>query len=132
MMAFLSNRRTLQVTIALLALVPIGAGLTGIIGGPALIGSHDVPVDLDSHFRYLSGLLLGIGLMYWTTIPHIERAGGLFPALSALVVLGGLARLFSVLAVGWPNLPHILALPLELAVVPLLALWQNRLSAPKM
>lgn len=84
--------------------------------------------DLESHFRYLSGLLLGIGLAFAASIPTIERRSELFLVLSAIVVVGALARLSALLIYGMPTTPHLLALGMELAVVPLLFAWQRRVA----
>ena len=66
-------KRALQITVAVASLVPISAGAAGMLLGPRLVGAAIVgPPDLDSHFRYLSGLLLAIGLGYASTIPRIE------------------------------------------------------------
>ena len=87
------------------------------------------PADLDSHYRYLSGLLLGIGLVFWSLIPTIERRRTIFTALAAVVVVGGLARLFGVLA-GEGSLDDRmpLALVMELVVTPALWVWQGRVA----
>ena len=46
-----------------------------------------------THAAYLSGLLLGIGLGFWSLIPRIETEGRIFTLLTGIVMLGGLARL---------------------------------------
>jgi hypothetical protein len=121
------ERRYLQRTVALLAVVPIAAGLFGVLFGPALTGDR-VSVSADSHFRYLSGLLLGIGLVFWSTIPAIEEKTGQFRLLTLLVVVGGLARLIGLLLTGIPSLYMLMSLALELVVTPVLALWQTRVA----
>ena len=45
-----------------------------------------------------------------------------------IVIVGGLARLGSLLAVGAPGIEHQLALGMELGVVPLLMVWQARIE----
>lgn len=124
------SRRLLQVTVLALSLVPIGAGAAGVLLGPALVGGEPAAggVDLDSHFRYLSGLLLAIGLLFIACVPHIERRIGWFRLGTAIVVCGGLGRLLSLLQEGVPSVPHLVGLGLELLVVPLLALWQTAVS----
>jgi hypothetical protein len=113
------------VTVLALSMVPIGAGAAGVLLGPALVGGGAAGgIDLDSHFRYLSGLLLAIGLLFAASVPRIERHGTWFRLGAAIVVCGGLARLLSLLQSGTPSLPHLVALVLELVAVPLLALWQ--------
>jgi hypothetical protein len=85
-------------------------------------------VSLDSHYRYLSGLLLGIGLGFWTAIPNIEHEGHHFRLLAAIVVVGGLGRLWSLHAVGVPDGSMLFGLIMELAVTPLLAVWQYQVA----
>ena len=120
------ERRALQVAVAIAGIVPVAAGLAGVILGPALAGGGG-PVPLDSHFRYLSGLLLGIGLVFWLQIPRIERSP-LFRWLAIIVFIGGLSRLYSLLSVGWPDAPMRFGLAMELGVTPLLALWRERVA----
>jgi hypothetical protein len=121
------ERRYLQRTVAVLGLVPVSAGLFGVLFGPALTGDQ-VSVSADSHFRYLSGLLLGIGLLFWSTTPAIEEKPGRFRLLALLVVIGGLARLIGLLLTGIPSLYMLASLALELVVTPILALWQTRVA----
>jgi hypothetical protein len=85
-------------------------------------------ITLDSHYRYLSGLLLGVGLGFWRTIPDIEREGRHFRLLAAIVVAGGLGRLWSLHAVGVPDGSMLFGLLMELAVTPLLAFWQYQVA----
>lgn len=86
------------------------------------------PADLDSHFRYVSGIFLGVAIAFLSCIPHIERKGGRFRLLTALVFIGGLARLLSLLLTGAPSWPHLAGLGLELVVTPAMALWQRRVA----
>ena len=87
-----------------------------------------VATDLDSHFRYLSGLLFGIGLVFLASIPAIERKGPIFRTLGAVIFAGGLARLLSLAEAGPPGAGHLFGLVMELGVVPLLVLWQARVA----
>lgn len=84
--------------------------------------------DLDSHFRYLSGLLFGIGLAFLWCAVRIEARGTPFRALGFVVVIGGLARLLSLAQVGTPGPGHVFGLVMELGTVPLLMLWQARVA----
>ncbi|MGO8955174.1 MAG: DUF4345 domain-containing protein [Rhodomicrobium sp.] len=121
-------KRALQIAVAIGGIVPVSAGLAGIILGPTFAAVNAPETDLDSHFRYLSGLLLGIGLVFWGTIPGIERNGLIFQLLTAIVFTGGLARLYGVFIHGLPGYQMIFGLVMELAVTPLLCLWQARLA----
>lgn len=125
-----SERRLLKLAVALACLVPIGAGAVGVVLGPTAI-ENDIPADhskLDSHFRYLSGLLFGIGMAFAACIPTIERRSELFGALTAMVTIGGLSRLWALVVYDLPAMPHAFALVMEIAVVPMLFIWQKRVA----
>jgi len=106
--------------------VPVGAGILGALN-PGLLDLAGRPQTV-THIAYLSGLLLGIGLAAWSTIPAIETKTGRLTLLTFLVVIGGLARLVTAARLGvwtpWVTGP----LVMELGVTPALWLWQRRLS----
>ena len=123
------ERRLLQMVVAIACLVPLTVGGWSILHGPHFLGrAAAIPTDLDSHFRYLSGIFFGVGLAFASCVPGIERKGARFQLLGALIVSGGLARLVSLIAVGMPSAGHIAGLAMELGVVPLLMLWQWRVA----
>ncbi len=122
------ERRLLQVVIALACLVPLSAGSMGILRGAAYIRGAVVTPDLDSHFRYLSGIFLMMGVAFVSTIPAIEQKGPRFRLLGGMVILGGLSRALSWAMVGAPSGGHRFGLAMELGVVPLLMLWQARVA----
>jgi Domain of unknown function (DUF4345) len=123
------ERHLLRAAVTTCSLVPIGAGFAGVLLGPTMVASAiGTPTDLDSHFRYLSGLLLGIGLGFVSTIPRIEERGNRFRLLTAIVVAGGIGRLISILANGPGSLAMRAALAMELLVTPGLACWQWRVA----
>jgi hypothetical protein len=98
--------------------------------GAAFLGGHPAAnLTLDSHLRYLSGLLLAIGFGFWSTIPRIEQQAARFRLLTAIVVLGGLGRLYGIAAEGLPPGPMLFGLAMELGVTPLLCWWQGRVAA---
>jgi hypothetical protein len=125
--SFTAERRALQLAVLVAGLVPVSAGLAGVTLGAGFVGDI-ADVSLDSHFRYLSGLLLGLGLAFWAMMPRIERHVRAVRMLTFLVVLGGFARLAAVIAVGVPDPPMLLALAMELLVTPALCLWQARIA----
>ena len=124
------ERRLLQAATLLACLVPLSMGVTSVLNSAAVLKgvSHPLPIDLDSHFRYLSGLLLGIGLVFLTAIPRIEEKGAIFRILGAVIFVGGLSRLLSLAQNGVPGPGHQFGLAMELVVVPLLVLWQARVA----
>jgi hypothetical protein len=126
-----TERRLLQAAIALGCLSPFYFGLSGILEGPAMLAGVEpgqAAPDLLSHYRYLSGLFLGIGVALLSCIPRIEARAGRFRWACAAIVIGGLARAFGLLSGDAPSAGHQLALAAELGVVPVLALWQARVA----
>ena len=118
-----SERRLLQLVIAVAGLVPVIAGLWGATGA-----LHASGPGADSQRRYLSGLLLGIGLWFWACVPTIERRRAEVRMLAAVVAAGGLARLFGLIATGDASAGVVLPIVMELGVTPLVALWRERVE----
>lgn len=124
-----AERRVLQCIVAIACLVPLSTGGISIVRGPGWLGhAASVPTDLDSQFRYVSGIFFALGLAFTSCVPGIERKGARFRLLGWMVVAGGLARALSWAVVGAPSVGHRLGLVMELGVVPLLMLWQVRVA----
>lgn len=122
------ERTLLQIAVALAGLVPVGAGLGGVIYGPQFL---ELPNSASSwsHVHYLAGLLFAIGLIFWASIPRIEQYRQRFALLALIVFIGGLARLLGVVALGdAPGKGMIFALAMELIVTPALWAWQRRIA----
>ena len=122
-----TEKRLLQVVIALACIVPVTAGLSGVLKGAHLL-HESAGIDLDSHFRYLCGLLFGIGLGFLSAIPDIENHAARFRLLTVIVVMGGIGRLLGLFLTGMPSPVMQAALVMELVVTPLLCLWQHRVA----
>ncbi|HLL58959.1 MAG TPA: DUF4345 domain-containing protein [Allosphingosinicella sp.] len=125
-----TERRLLQVSVALACMVPLSMGFLSVLrSAPILRGvTPPLPIDLDSHYRYLSGLLLGIGLTFLASIPRIETRTTVFRTLGFVILIGGLARLLSLVQEGVPGRGHQFGLVMELVVVPLIVVWQARVA----
>jgi hypothetical protein len=122
----MNNRRLLQIAMAAAGLVPIVAGGLGALwperlhlGGP----SHAL-----THASYLSGLLLGLGLGFWSLIPTIERQNRAISLLAGMVVLGGLARAVTAARLGAWDYHVVVPLVMELGVTPALWAWQRQVA----
>lgn len=122
------EKRALQLAVAVGGLVPVCAGGAGVLAGVGMIPHAVSDPALDSHYRYLSGLLLAIGVGFWSAIPDIGHRTGRVRLLTAIVVAGGLARAYALLTAPAPGPAMELALVMELIVTPLLCLWQARVA----
>jgi len=120
--------RVLKAVVAAACVVPITAGGAGVLLGPAMVGIDTPSLAADSHYRYLSGLLLGIGILFLSMVLRIERATGGFRLLALIVVIGGFSRLSGVLLRRDADLSTLFALAMELGVTPALVLWQARVA----
>jgi hypothetical protein len=123
------ERRVLQCVVGVLAAIPVLAGAEGVISGPEFLHVGEPwPADLDSHFRFLSGIFLATGIAWYSCIPAIETHGARFRLLATLTVAGGLARFLSLILGAVPSAGDLGGLGIELVVVPLLVLWQARIA----
>ena len=125
-----AERRLLQIATAFACLVPLSMGSLSVLKSAAILKgvAPPLPIDLDSHYRYLSGLLLGIGLVFLASIRRIESKATVFRTLGAVIFVGGLARLLSLIEAGVPGRGHQFGLVMELVVVPLIVLWQAHVA----
>ncbi len=123
------ERCLFQIIVCVAAIVPITAGGAGVLRGPTMLhGQIAQGPSLDSHFRYLSGLLFAIGVSFIISVLTIDRRAGLMRALGLIVVVGGLSRLLGAYLVGLPNPGQRFAFFMELLVVPVLLLWLTRIE----
>lgn len=112
-----------QIVLAAAACVPVFGGIYGLLNGI----SGAAP-DLQSHYHYLSGLLLGIGIAFATCALDPETKTARFQTLVGIVLLGGLARLGYSLTSGTFTPVIWFTLFMELAAPVLMACWQLRIA----
>lgn len=123
--------RQLQITTALLGMVPVLTGLISMMGlSDPLYATLNLPRDatLDSNMRFLGGVWLGLGLSVWWLVPRIATETTLFRAAWLMIFLGGVGRLASLLLVGPPLLPFVGFTVLEIVGAPLFVWWQRQLA----
>ncbi len=93
------NRRALQACLVILGLVPIITGVLGLMGvDDPLYASLGLPRDtlLDSNMRFYSGVWFALGLTVLWTVRSLEKHVALYRVLWAMIFVGGLGRLFSI------------------------------------
>jgi uncharacterized membrane protein YfcA len=122
----INEARLLKIAVVAACLIPITAGGAGVLLGPAMVGIDTAPIAAESHYRYLSGLLLSIGVLFLTTVPRVERSTTRFRLLGIIVTVGGLCRLLGSLLNRNVDASSLFALGMELGVTPALLLWQAR------
>jgi Domain of unknown function (DUF4345) len=121
-------KKALQMTIAILSSVPLTIGVIGIVlGTRRWLPTNMITPDFDSHYRYIAGYYVSLGLLGLWIIPKIERHTGLFRVICASVFMGGVGRVASIVQVGLPGPMGIFFTVFELCF-PLLILWQTKVS----
>lgn len=118
------TKRPLQITIAVLSLLPLTFGVLGVIFGSERFGIAPNP-NLDSQFRFLSSWYLGLTIIIWWIIPNIEKHTTLVRIICTMVFVGGLSRLLALNHSGLPEQRFIIVLIIEL-LAPLLIVWHNK------
>lgn len=124
-------RRSLQIVSAVLGLIPIVTGLTGMTGihDPLYAAAHLAPdVFLDSNLRFFGGVWLGLGVAMWWIVPTIEKQTLAFRILWGMIFAGGMGRLLSMVALGVPPVPFVGFTVLEIVGAPLMVLWQKSVA----
>ena len=122
------ERKLLQIAFACAGLALVGFGVAGVIFGANFMDLTG-NVVMDSYIRFLKGMLLGIGLIYWSSIPDIERHGERISLVTFILVLGAVPRLMAVIGHGVPTIGILIGLGGELIAAPLLWLWQRHIAS---
>ncbi len=124
--------KLVKITTALLSLIALLTGAMDVIvgvAGQANIGvgaAAAAPLDpvLDSQVRFLGAVWLGLGAVQLFCLGDLRRYGAILQLCFAIVVLGGIGRVLSLIQVGQPTSGTgpsfiLLALAIELVLVPL-------------
>ena len=124
------GRRGLQVVYVVLSAIPFLSGLAGMLFGPRVLPGDESRLDAtaDSHYRFISAVWFATAPAVWSAVPRIEHRTGFFRRLTAVVFIGGLARVVSWRTTGRPHPIFIAAIALELFGLPALKVWQSRVA----
>ena len=121
-------RRSLQIIIGILSLLPLTFGILGLVAGAGrFLPDGAVTPSLDSQYRFLSAWYLALAFIAWWIIPSIERHSELFRIICCAVFIGGLGRLAAWHFTGEPEFRFLVVLIAEL-MFPLLIPWQNSVA----
>lgn len=120
-------RRALEIVVLIGGVVCVVIGLAHIAMGPeALPGAESVNATMDSMDRFYATIFLGYGVALAWCSRDLASRSNVFAALLALLFVGGLARLVSMVVVGRPNDFTLFLLAIELVAPPLLWFWHRR------
>lgn len=124
------GRTALQVTLGVLAAIPLASGAAGMLAGPGSLpgGTGALTATQDSEYRFTNAFWCASSAVIWWTLPRVEQPSPVLRATMATIVLGGVARLRSWQVTGRPHATMTGALALELVGVPALWAWQRHVA----
>jgi Domain of unknown function (DUF4345) len=122
------ERKLLQIAFAFAGLALVGFGAAGVFFGANFMDLSG-NVVMDSYVRFLKGMLLAIGLIYWSAIPDIERHSERISVVTFVLVLGAVPRLLAVIGHGVPTIGILIGLGGELIAAPLLWLCHRHVAS---
>ncbi|TAM13054.1 MAG: DUF4345 domain-containing protein [Nevskiaceae bacterium] len=132
MMTFMWTVRAVAVIALVTGAIDVLVGLRGqkLIGAALGEGYRD-PL-LNSQFRYLGAVWFGFGVLLWYCTLGIPEHAGLLYGAFAVVFLGGLGRIASVVQFGFPSSAGgrnfvVIAIAIEVIGMPLLGFWLQKL-----
>ena len=124
----MSRKRSLQILLGMLSLIPLVFGLRNMIMGVGVfLPAEQITPALDSQWRFQSAYYLSLAFIVWSIIPKIASYTTIFRILIMTLFVGGLARLYSYLVVGEPPQVMFYGMILELCL-PGLIFWQAKIK----
>lgn len=133
-----AERRAFQLLISILAIicfVPGGVSAFGGLNGSAALAGENVIFGLDSalrgfadnQYRFGYGVFFAQGLALLFFLKNIEQHRNIFRFVVLALFIGGLARVSNIIEFGLIAPQVVPPTVIEVAVLPLLALWHNRI-----
>lgn len=121
-------KRGLQIILGILSLIPFIVAILGLTSGLGRwLPAEAITPEFDSHYRYITGFYISLGVMAWWIIPNIEKHKTVLRVLAGAIFTGGVGRMISLWQVGTPSPLTLVFTGIELCF-PLLLIWQAKLS----
>ncbi|MEQ8799409.1 MAG: DUF4345 domain-containing protein [Salinisphaeraceae bacterium] len=128
--------KTVVLLLAALAIVTGAADMLLGVPGQAALGvqlSAEAANDavLNSQFRFLAAIWLGLGLLLCLCVFRLERYGPVLDGVLAVVFLGGVGRILALVDQGFPDTVFsigfvVLAIAVEIVGMPALIGWHRK------
>lgn len=111
-------RRTFQITMLLVAAIPMVIGIMNFILGAGRFEPADqITANLDNQLRFYAIWFTAVFFLTIWCVRNLEIAGPVMQIMFTTMVLGGAACLYSISQVGLPDPPMIVATVVEIGVL---------------
>ena len=111
-------------------MIPIATGLYGVVTGSGGIEDGTASVNVESELRFLYALWVAYGGAVVYVGLRASRSRAAVGAIAAVLFATGVARGIAWIAEGRPDTAFVVLLALELAIPPVLVVWQARVEGP--
>ncbi|ABW26892.1 DUF4345 domain-containing protein [Acaryochloris marina] len=120
-------KRGLQIILGILSLIPFMVAILGLTSGLGRwLPAEAITPEFDSHYRYITGFYISLGVIAWWIIPNIEKHKTALRIVAGAIFAGGVGRVISFWQVGAPGPLTLVFTGIELCF-PLLLIWQAKL-----
>ncbi len=111
-------RRGLQITMVVVAAIPLALGIMNLVGGAnAFVLPEYVNANLDNMLRFYAVWFTAVFFLTIWCVRNLDIAGPVMRIMFGVMAAGGLARIFSMTQVGLPDPPMLVATAVELGVL---------------
>ena len=111
-------RRTLQITMLIVAAIPLVIGIINfILGAGRFVPTDQITANLDNQLRFYAVWFTFVFFLTIWCVRNLEIAGPVMRIMFTTMALGGAARLYSMSQVGLPDPPMIVATVVEISVL---------------
>ena len=111
-------KRSLQLTMLVVAAIPLVLGIINfVLGAGRFVPADQVTANLDNQLRFYAVWFTAVFFLTVWCVRHLDIAGPVMRIVFIVMGVGGLARLYSMSQVGFPDPPMIGAAVIEIGVL---------------
>jgi Domain of unknown function (DUF4345) len=126
--------RALKILVRILCIIPFATGIVDLLLGANALSTVGTQLSvealtdpsLNSQLRFFAAIWLGFGVMLWYSTSDLTRHAVWFRLMCLALILSGIGRLISLVQFGVPAVPFVVAIIVEVVVIPLVLLWHWR------
>jgi len=118
-------RRAFQITIVVVSSIPLLLGIVNFyLGAGRIVPTDQVTANLDSMWRFYSVWFTAVFFLSVWAARNLEISGPVLRIMFGVMAAGGLARVYSIMQEGVPEVPMVAAIAIEIGVLAFIP-WHN-------